>query len=83
MWYWELTLGIVFFVVWVCIVLYAQTLRNAYMLGQMDYIMHKNRTHDYTGLGLLAYNKGRKKKAIEYKLKVHSKGQGFGNPIAG
>jgi hypothetical protein len=70
MWVWELTLGIIFFVAWVCLLGYAQSVRRSYMLGQIDYITHRNRRHDYEGVALWAYNKGRKKKAVEYKLSV-------------
>lgn len=81
MWYWDLTLGILFFVAWVCLCFYAQALRNAYMLGQTDYILHKNRKHDHTGLALWSYNKGRRRRAREYKLRVHNQGRGYGNAI--
>jgi hypothetical protein len=80
MWLWDLTLGVVFLIAWICFILYGQALRSVYTLGQMDYITHRNRKHDYSGIALWVYNKGRKKKAVEYKLRVHSTGRYYGNP---
>lgn len=56
-------LGVLFLVVWVCAMIYANSLTKAYTLGKEDHIRHKNRTVEYSGLARGAYRRGRRDSA--------------------
>lgn len=55
-----IVLGLFFLVVWVCAMIYTNSLTKAYTLGKEDHIQHKNRTVEYSGFARGAYRRGRR-----------------------
>lgn len=68
-----LVLGVIILVVWVCALVYADSLRRVYSLGYSDYIARKNRCVDYKGLAYLAYRRGRRQSAFNRNAKLKSR----------
>lgn len=68
-----IVLGVVFLVIWVCAMIYYNSLTKAYSLGKEDYVRHKNRTVEYTGLARLAYRRGRRCAAVSGNSKLKSR----------
>lgn len=67
-------LGVLFLVLWVCAMIYANSLSKAFTLGKEDYIRHKNRSVEYTGLARKAYRRGRHRAAVVSHPKLKNKG---------
>lgn len=68
-----IVLGVLFLVLWVCALIYANSLTKAYSLGKEDYIRHKNRTVEYTGLARRVYRRGRRCAAVNRNTKLKSR----------
>lgn len=68
-----IVLGVLFLVLWVCALIYFNSLTKAYALGKEDYMRHKNRTGEYTGLARRAYRRGRRSAAVNHNTKLKSK----------
>ena len=68
-----IALGVLFLVVWVCVMIYANSLTKAYSLGKEDYIRRKNRTVEYTGLARRVYRRGRRCAAVNSNSKLKSR----------
>lgn len=77
-----LSLGILFFVVWVCAIVYIDTLRKVYTQGRIDTISKINRKRDFKGMPLRVYNAGRRAQVMERRLKIHKTGHYRGHPTA-
>lgn len=67
-------LGVLFLVLWACAMIYANSLSKAYTLGKEDYIRHKNRSVEYTGLARWVYRRGRRCAAVNSNSKLKSRG---------
>jgi hypothetical protein len=67
-------LGVLFLVLWVCAMIYANSLSKAFTLGKEDYVRRKNRSGEYTGLARKAYRRGRHRAALTSNPKLKNKG---------
>ena len=72
-----LALGVLFLIVWVCAMIYWNSLTKAYDLGKEDHSRRKNRLVEYRGLARIAYSRGRRHSAYtgNAKLKNRLKGR--------
>jgi len=65
--------GVLFLVLWVCAMIYSNSLTKAYTLGKEDYVRRRNRSVEYTWVARMAYRRGRRRAAVKDNPKLKSR----------
>lgn len=68
-----LVLGVLFLILWVCVMIYGNSLSKVYDLGKEDYSLRKNRLVEYRGLARTAYRRGRRCAAYTGNAKLKNR----------
>lgn len=68
-----LVLGVLALILWLCMMIYWDSLSKAYALGKEDYSKRKNRMVEYSGIARFVYLRGRRCAACTGNAKLKSR----------